>query len=135
MPNGGAVRRWACRKPLAPDATPAAIEVWIAKAATDEWAYADLQRLTGEFLNAGLDLPPVLLQWALEAAAGRRPPPVKRGPKFNIRRVRRDVAIAATVELMRADGMTQSAAFDLIGQELNMSPKAVESARRRGLRV
>ena len=135
MANGWIVRLWAFREPLALDAAPAAIEVWIAKAATDEWAYADLQRLTGAFLDAGLTLPPVLQQWALEAAAGRQPPPVKRGPKHNIRRVRRDVAIAATVELMRAEGKTQRAAFDRVGAALNMSPKAVESARRRGWRV
>ena len=132
MANGWLARLWASRVPLDPDASPAALEFWIDKATSDEWAFADLQRLVGAYLDAGLTLPPALLQWALETASGRHKVTMRRGPKHN---PKRDAAIAATVELMTVEGMSQRAAFESLGAALRMSPKAIESARRRGWTV
>ena len=116
--------------PLESNPSDDALAFWIEKSSIDNWTFDDLERLVGELIDdADAPIPPALNQWALECAAGRRARPNRRGPKPNRRR---DIAIMLCVEIALGHfGDSQSAAFRRIGSGLNMSAKAVESARRR----
>ena len=127
--SGWAKRCWSFRTPIEPDASFAAYAFWIEKSRTDPWSWDDLSRAVGTALDNGLELPPPLARWAAEKAAERRPQPSQRRP-IN---PRRDAGIAAVVMLMVETGSSQSQAFHTIGDILGMSPKTIESARRRAL--
>ena len=129
-PNPVIQKQWIMRGPIRADAGDATLDYWIEKSSVDEWTYDDLERLVGELIDdADAPMPPALNQWALERAAGRRPRPSRTGPKSN---PKRDVGIMLCVEIAMAHfGDSQRAAFRRIGDGLNMSPQAVETARRR----
>ena len=134
-PGGFARYLWEEKMPL-PDAwaqhSPSfhdrILAYWIEKSESDEWTFDQLRNLLGNMMDTDEPVLPPLQRWAYEVAAGRRKCPTRRGPKGDRTR---DAHIAARVYILRK-GMSQRAAERLLADELNMSPEAVASARRRG---
>ena len=134
--EGWAAYCWARRRPLELNERPASATMlgfWIKQSARDPWAFNDLLRLVGEAMDEDGALPLALQRWGLEVATGRRQRPKPRGPAgapWN------DLVVTAFVELLvDACGMSQRQAFREIAATLNKSPQAVETARRRALRL
>ena len=128
-PNPVVQKQWIMRFPIRADADDATLDYWTEKSSSDTWTFDDLERLFGELIDADADPPPALARWSFERSAGRRSRPSRTGPKSN---PKRDMGIMLCVELaMYGLGDSQRAAFRRIGAGLNMSPKAIESARRR----
>ena len=107
-----------------------ALDYWIAKAARDPWAYGQLLDLAAQLVETGEDMPAALRSFMLAHLRGKSAPP--KGWKSD---PTQDVRIAALVHVMGQLGIAQREAFGIIGNALNLSPKTIESARRRGLGV
>ena len=122
---------WAMRFGLDPDAGADALAYWIEQSSSDEWSFDDLERLIGVFLDDGRELrdfPPALARWATEVAGRRRTRPNRPGPKTD---PKRDVAITILVDYLVGEGHSQREAMRLLGDGLSLSPKTIESCRRR----
>ena len=100
---------------------------WIRKAARDPWAFRQLLTLAAELEEAGEEKPEELRAFMLAYLRGESAAP--KGWKSD---PREDVRIAFMVQFLTEHGISQNAAWQLIGEALNKSPKTVESAQRRG---
>ena len=114
---------------LPPSHAAPALFYWIAQAEDDAWTFDQLQSLAAGVIEAGEPLPPLLAEFVAAVLRGERQrPPPKQGPKADIER---DFQMAAAVRWLTARGVKQREAFRRLGPVFNVSPKTVESARRR----
>ena len=139
-PGGWARRQYLFRAPFvevwaqhSPVGRGAVLAYWIAKAAADPWAFAQLQALAAHLRDASEDVPAPLAEFVWQIGVGRATAPMRRGPKSDLRR---DAAIAAAVLLLQEDeGLSLRKAAETVGNHMNLSPEAVLSARKRGWSV
>ena len=104
-----------------------ALPYWMGKAGRDPWAFRELLALAAHLVETGEDMPEGLRGFMLAYLRGETQPP--KGWKSD---PTQDARIAAAVHILDLLGVPQTAAFGLIGEGINKSPKTVESARRRG---
>ena len=115
---------------LSLDARKRALPYWICKAGRDPWAFRELLALAARLEEADEDKPEHLRAFMLAYLRGETEPP--KGWKSD---PTEDARIAALVHIMGELGILQRDAFRTIAETMNKSPKTVESARRRGLKI
>ncbi len=71
---------------------------WISASASDWLSWEAVRRLLGTLLNQGQPLPFALLLWALEVAAEKRTPPIRKRGRDATRNVFRNRNIAFAVQ-------------------------------------
>lgn len=101
---------------------------WLRASEEDPWTFEQLGLLLRNLLEASETIPRTLRRWGLEVAAGLREAPRRTGPKGNRTR---NARIAATLHLLtKFFGISRREAAKKVGAAINLSPEAVESARR-----
>ena len=111
------------------------LDFWIRASECDPWSFRELRRLLDALTAAGT-APDVLKTWGVEFAAGRRKPPVRRGPRAGARQggVRKDFITAFEVLWRQADGESLNRIYADIGARENRASATVRSSADRGTR-
>ena len=133
-PGGWARRQFLFRAPFvevwaqhSPAGRGAVLAYWIAKAAADPWAFAQLRTLAAHLRDAGADVPAPLAEFVWQIGVGRATEPTRRGPKSD---PRRDAAIAAAVLLLQEDeGLSLRKAAETVGKHMNLSVDGCREVR------